>query len=70
MNRLPQTGAERQRRLRYRRKHDLLVARAEVPSDLVGRLIDFGLLPEEAASDPKALGEALVAAVNLVVNGM
>ena len=27
----PQTPAQRQRRLRYRRKHDLLLATAEVP---------------------------------------
>jgi len=56
------TAAERQRRYRYRQRHDLLLARAEVPAAMAEDLIDAGLLAEEAASDPQALGEALVAA--------
>jgi hypothetical protein len=56
------TAAARQRRYRHRRRHDLLLAQAEVPATLAERLIDAGLLAEEAAADPHALGEALVAA--------
>ena len=51
-----QTPAERQRRLRYRRKHDLLLAEAEVPMLVADALIDADLLSEEGASDPQALG--------------
>ena len=49
-------SAKRQRRLRYRRKHDLLLAKAEVPMLVADALIDTGLLSEEGASDPQALG--------------
>ncbi len=64
-----QTPAERQRRFRYRRKHDLLLAQAEVPAALAEALIDAGLLSEEAASDPQELGGALVAAAQRQTNG-
>ena len=63
------TLAQRQRRLRYRRKHDLLLARAEVPAALAEALIDAGLLSEEAASDAHALGDALVTAAKRLING-
>ncbi len=68
MSTRPLTDAERQRRFRYRRKHDLLLAQAEVPAALAEALIDAGLLSEEAASDPQALGGALVAAAERLVN--
>lgn len=63
------TAAERQRRFRYRRRHDLLLARAEVPAVLAEHLIEAGLLSEDAAADPEKLGLALVAAVNRPING-
>ncbi len=63
------TSAERQRRLRYRRKHDLLLAKAEVPMLVADALIDADLLSEEGASDPQALGGALVAAAERLING-
>ncbi len=63
------TSAERQRRLRDRRKHNLLVARVEVPASLAEALIDAGILFEEDASDPQALGGALVAAAKRLING-
>ena len=63
------TSAERQRRLRDRRKHNLLVARVEVPTSLAEAMIDAGLLSEEDASDPQALGGALVATAKRLING-
>ena len=63
------TSAERQRRLRDRRKHNLLVARVEVPASLAEAMIDAGILFEEDASDPQALGGALVAAAKRLING-
>ena len=64
----PRTPAQRQRRLRYRRKHDLLLAEAEVPMLVADALIDAGLLFEEDASDPQPLGGALVAAAKRLIN--
>ncbi len=63
------TSAERQRRLRDRRKHNLLVARVEVPTSLAEAMIDAGLLSEEDASDPQALGGALVVAAERFIDG-
>ncbi len=57
-------AAERQRRLRHRRKLGLLVAAAEVPLQLAERLVEAGLLPEDHSADPERLGAALVAACN------
>ena len=54
--------AERQRRLRRRRKLGVLLAAVEVPLRLAERLVEAGLLREEDATDPKRLGEALAAA--------
>jgi hypothetical protein len=62
------SSAERQRRLRYRRKHDLILAQAEMPVSLAEALIDAGLLFEEDASDPQALGDALVASAKRLMN--
>ena len=56
------TSAERQGRLRRRRKLGLLLAATEVPLCLTERLVEAGLLREEDATDPKRLGEALAAA--------
>ncbi len=64
----PFTSAERQRLLRYRRKHNLLVARVDIPAHLAEALIDAGLLSEEAASDLQALGDALVEAAKRLIN--
>ena len=58
------TAAERQQRLRIRRKLGLLVATAEVPLQLAERLVEAGLLPEDHSTDPERLGAALVAACN------
>ncbi len=55
-------GALRQRRFRRRVKHDLILAQAEVPMHVAENLIDTGLLSEKGASDPQALGRALVEA--------
>ena len=64
----PLTDAERQRRLRYRRKHNLLMARVEISAPLAEAMIDAGLLSEDAASDPQALGDALVASAKRLMN--
>ncbi len=69
MSTRPLTTAERQRRFRYRRKHNLLMARVEVPAPLAEAMIDAGLLSEEDASDPQALGDALVASAQRLING-
>ena len=62
-------GARRQRRFRCRRKHDLLLAKAEVPMLMAEALIDADLLSEADASDPLALGRALVEAAERLMNG-
>ena len=64
----PTPGALRQRRFRRRRKHDLILAQAEVPMHVAENLIDAGLLFEEDASDPQALGGALVEAAERLIN--
>ncbi len=69
MSTRPLTDAERQRRLRDRRKHDLLLAKAEVPMLVADALIDAGVLSEEGASDPQALGRALVEAAERFIDG-
>ena len=69
MSTRPLTAAERQRRFRYRRKHNLLMARVEVPAPLAEALIDVGLLCEEDSHDPRALGDALVASAQRLING-
>ena len=69
MSTRPLTAAERQRRFRYRRKHNLLMARVEISTPLAEALIDAEFLSEEAASDPQALGGALVAAAKRLING-
>ena len=61
-------SALRQRRFRRRRKHDLILAQAEVPMHVAENLIDAGLLFEEDASDPQALGGALVEAAERLIN--
>ncbi len=58
----PLTPAERQQRFRRRQKLGLLLATAEVPLALAEALIEAGLLPEDHATDPEHLGEALVTA--------
>ncbi len=56
------SAAERQRRLRRRRKLGLLLAAAEVSLCLAERLVEAGLLREEDATAPKRWGEAIAAA--------
>ena len=65
----PLTAAERQRRLRYRRRHNLLLVQVEVPVGLAEALMDAGLLSDEAASDAHTLGDALVTAAKRLING-
>ena len=54
------SAAERQRRRRDRKRRGLLLARAEVPDQIVEALVDQGVLQEAQATDPYAIGEALV----------
>ncbi len=56
----PTPAAERQRRHRARKRRGLVLARAEVPDRIVEALVDQGLLPEAQATDPRAIGKALV----------
>ena len=58
----PLTPAERQRRLRIRRKLGLLWSAAEVPAVLAEALVEAGLLSDDDAADPDRLGAALVTA--------
>ena len=62
-------AARRQRRLRERRKYNLLVARADVPAILAEALIEADLLPESVSDNPRALGKALVSAARQLVSG-
>ena len=55
-------AAERQREYRERDKLATRWASAFVPSDLIEKLIEGGLLPEDGATDKKSLGAALVEA--------
>ena len=55
-------AAERQREYRERGKLATRWASAFVPSDLIEKLIEGGLLPENGATDKKSLGAALVEA--------
>ena len=56
----PTPAAERQRRHRERKRRRLLLARAEVPDQIIEALVDQGLLREAQATDPFAIGRALV----------
>ncbi len=56
------SSAERQRRLRRRRKLGLLLAVTEVSLCLAEHLVEAGLLCEEDATEPERLGEAIAAA--------
>ncbi len=57
---LPLTPAERQRRCRQRRREGTLCAMSYVPLHHAEGLIDAGLLPQQDAADPRALGAALL----------
>ncbi len=57
---LPSTSTERQRRCRQRRRKGLQYAVADVPLRLAEGLVEAGLLREQDATDPRALGTALV----------
>ncbi len=57
------SAAERQRRRRERKRRGLVLARAEVPDRIVDALVDQGLLRESQATDPHAIGKALVIAI-------
>ena len=54
------SAAERQRRCRERKRRGLVLARAEVPDQLVEALVAQGVLPEAQATDEHAIGKALV----------
>ena len=56
----PTPAAERQRRHRERKRRRLLLARAEVPDEIVEALVDQGMLREAQATDACAIGKALV----------
>ncbi len=56
----PIPAAERQRRRRERKRRGLVLARAEVPDRIVEALVDQGVLQESQATDPRAIGKALV----------
>ena len=60
---IPTPAAERQRHRRERKRRGLVLARAEVPDRIVDALVDQGLLPEAQATDPRAIGKALVNAI-------
>ncbi len=62
-------SADRQRRFRYRRKNDLLLVPVEVPLQLVEQLIAQELLTEESALDREALGRAIIAAAERLLDG-
>ena len=57
---LPLTPAERQRRCRQRQREGLLHAISGVPLHLAEGLVETGLLEQQEAEDPHALGAALV----------
>ncbi len=57
----PTPARERQRRCRERKRRGLVLAHAEVPDQLVEALVEQGVLPEDEATDARAIGEALVA---------
>ncbi len=59
----PSPAAARQRRCRERKRHGLVLAHAEVPDRIVDVLVDRGLLREDQASDARAIGQALVNAI-------
>ncbi len=59
-------AAERQRRRRKRQRRGLVLARAEVPDRVVEALVDQGVLRESQATDPRAIGKALVDVVKIV----
>ncbi len=59
-NHSPTPAAERQRRRRERKRRGLVLARAEVPDQLVEALVEQGVLPEAQATDEHAIGKALV----------
>ncbi len=56
----PTPDRERQRRCRERKRRGLVLARAEVPDRIVEALVEKGVLPEDEATDARAIGEALV----------
>ena len=56
----PSPEAQRQREYRRRRREGLLYAVADVPLRLAERLVEAGLLEQQEAEEPRALGTALV----------
>ena len=56
----PFSAAKRQRRCRERKRRGLVLARAEVPDRIIEALVNQGMLRESQATDPRAIGEALV----------
>ncbi len=56
----PSPEAQRQREYRRRRREGLLYAVADVPLHLAEWLVEVGLLEQQEAEEPRALGTALV----------
>ena len=56
----PFFAAKRQRRCRERKRRGLVLVRAEVPDRIIEALVNQGMLRESQATDPRAIGKALV----------
>ena len=60
MRAAPSPAAKRQRRRRERKRRGLVLAHAEVPDRIIEAFVDQGVLREAQATDPRAIGKALV----------
>ena len=58
----PSPGARRMRRHRQRQREGLLFTAGDMPLHLAEKLVEVGLLPQQDASDPRALFAALIRA--------
>ncbi len=58
----PAPEARRQREYRRRQREGLLYEVGYVPLHLAERLVEAGLLPQQEATNPRALGAALILA--------
>ena len=56
----PSPEARRQREYRRRQREGVLYSVGYVPLHLAERLVEAGMLREQEATDPRALGTALV----------
>ena len=67
---LPSTPAECSWRYRQRQQGRLLHTAGDVPLHLAERLVETGLLPQQDASDPRALFAALIQAAERYVKNV